>query len=67
MTFNLRTGPGMQTHNVSRTKRFRLTERIALDYMAEPRYAAWPLRRGQQRPALHRYAAASGALTFSYE
>jgi hypothetical protein len=31
---NILEGPGMHTHNVSLTKRFRLTERVALDYMA---------------------------------
>ena len=31
---NILESPGLQTHNASFTKRFRLTERIALDYMA---------------------------------
>jgi hypothetical protein len=31
---NILEGPGWHTHNLSITKRFRLTERLALDYMA---------------------------------
>jgi Carboxypeptidase regulatory-like domain len=31
---NILEGPGLHTHNVSITKRFRLTERLQLDYMA---------------------------------
>jgi len=30
---NVLEGPGLHTHNVSLTKRFRLTERLSLDYM----------------------------------